>query len=344
MKHYRNLIAGLALAVSLTPVSAQDLLSGETNTAGGSIHAALVAFGEVAKDNNLATIQIQDGQVLTKSMINVAAGKTDIATLPTAAYMLLGKGAGPYKKLGAEKGGALAGHVKALIGFTPGMFIPIVFNDTGITSWEDFRGKRIFVGPPSGAAAVNTKTLIKAVTGMEAGVDYEEIRLGWGAAQQAMLDRKFDVYFTPASDPSPLVQQIVSAGDVTIFGVPEAVYTTDKWKETANRTGTTQALHSTNSYEDGVTYANKDSDGKLHMMAFTFFMGVNAAMSDEKAKMLVETFLSNQELVDKKAAFMPSLRFREGIVGLEATPGLKLHPGAVMALEAANITIPEKLK
>lgn len=344
MKYFRNFTAGIMLALSLTPVVAQELLSGETNTAGGSIHAALVAFSEIAKDNNLATVQIQDGQVLTKSMINVATGKTDIATLPTAAYKLLGKGAGPYEKLGAEKGSELAKHVKALIGFTPGVFVPITFSDSGIKSWEDFRGKRIFVGPPSGAAAVNTKTLIKAITGMEAGKDYEEIRLGWGAAQQAMLDRKFDVYFTPASDPSPLVQQIVSAGDITIFGVPEAVYTTTKWKETVNRTGTTEAFHKTNSYEGNVTYVNADADQKLHMMAFTFFMGVNASMSNEKAKSLVEAFMANQDQVDAKAAFMPSLRFREGVVGLEATPNLKLHPGAIIALEAANITIPEKLK
>jgi TRAP transporter TAXI family solute receptor len=343
MKLLTSLTLAFGIAMSGSTVLAQGVINGETLNEGSSSHATLSAISAVLEQSGNGVIQIQSGQTLTKSLLNIALGRTTIGTIPTAAYMLLGRGAGPYKDLG-EQGATLAGNVQAIIGFQPGLFVPIVFEDSGIESWEDMKGKKIFTGPPSGTAAVNTRTMIEAVTGFKAGEDYEEVVLDWAAAQQAMLDRKFDVFVIPAAEPDALVQQLASAGGIRILGVPEDVYTGEVWKESAERTGTTEGLHGTSAYDTGVTYVNADANGNLHLMAFTFGIMVNKAMPEDQAYNVTKAILDGMDRIEVTAAFMPNLRLREHFVGIASTPGLKLHPGAIRAYEEAGIEVPAGLR
>lgn len=185
MKLLTSLALAAAIALPGTVGTAQGVINGETLNEGSSSHATLSAISAALEQSGNGVIQIQSGQTLTKSLLNIALGRTAIGTIPTAAYMVLDRGVGPYKDLG-EQGVALAENVQALIGFQPGLFVPIVFQDSGIATWQDMKGKKIFTGPPSGTAAVNTRTMIEAVTGFKAGEDYEEVLLDWAAAQQAM--------------------------------------------------------------------------------------------------------------------------------------------------------------
>lgn len=345
MNALRTASAALALLATTGIALAQgSVFSGETSTPGNSTHGALVAMGTAVDRAGLGSIQIQDGQTLTKSMLNVATGKTDIATLPNAAYHLLRIGKGPYEKLGAEQGSALADRIVALVGFQPGLFLPIVFDDSGITSFEDMRGKRIFVGPPSGVAAVNSMDILEAVAGLKAGEDYEEIRLDWAAAVDGMLDRKFDVMMFPTSDPSPAVQQFASSGNITIFGVPKEVQESEAWQSVVADVGSTAGTHRTTSYDSGVSYANTNENGEIDVLANTFFIGVSRDMDEEVAYRIVKSMFENMEAIEGTAAFMPALRMREGVVGLASTRGLKLHPGALRAMEEQGIDLPDALK
>lgn len=341
-----KLFASLALAAGLALTGSAGMaqvINGETLNEGSSAQATLSAVSAAMEQSGQGVIQIQSGQTLTKSLLNVALGRTQIATIPTAAHMVLGLGVGPYKDLG-DKGKEMAAKVQALIGFQPGLFLPIVFEDSGISNWEDLKGKRIFTGPPSGTAAVNTRTMLEAATGFKAGEDYEEVILDWAAAQQAMLDRKFDVFMLPAAEPDALVQQLASAGGIRILGVPESAYSSAEWQEKVKKTGTTEGLHGTDSYESGVSYVNADADGNLHLMAFTFGIMVNEAMPEEQAYGITKAILDNMDRIETTAAFMSNLRLREYFVGLAETPDLKLHPGAIRAYDEAGIEVPEALR
>lgn len=343
MKLIKSLTLAFGLTLTGVASSAQGVINGETLNEGSSSHATLSAISAAMEQSGQGVIQIQSGQTLTKSLLNIALGRTSIGTIPTAAYMLLGRGAGPYKDLG-DQAPAMAGNVQALIGFQPGLFVPIVFQDSDIHSLDDLKGKKVFTGPPSGSAAVNTRTMIEAATGYKAGVDYEEVLLDWAAAQQAMLDRKFDVFMIPAAEPDALVQQLASAGGIRIIGVSEDVYTTDSWKTQVEITGTTEGLHGTNAYDSGVTYVNADADGNLHLMAFTFGIMVNQSMPEDQAYGITKAILDEMDRIEATAAFMPNLRLREYFVGLAETPGLKLHPGAVRAYDEAGVEVPENLR
>jgi TRAP-type uncharacterized transport system substrate-binding protein len=99
-------------------------------------------------------------------------------------------------------------------GTSPYVVIPMgayhitTFADSGITRLEELKGKRVYLGPPGGAAYVTTSRLIEAVTGMKPDKDYEVARLGWDAASQSFQDGHIDVYFNPTLAPSPVISQM----------------------------------------------------------------------------------------------------------------------------------------
>lgn len=339
------LCAATILAMTTGSALAQGaIFSAETSIPGNSTHGTMVAIAGAVQAAGLGEVQIQDGQTLTKSLLNIATGKTDMATLPNAALTLLQTGAGPYARLGEEAGSALADDVRALIGFQPSNFVPIAFDDTGIDSWEEFEGKRVFVGPPSGAFSLNAINLIRAVTGLEAGEDYEAIRVDWNAAVDDMLDRKFDVMIMSAPEPSPAVQQMAASGNITMMGIPSDVTDNPRWIEEAGIVAASVNEHGTESYESGVSYKFVREDGKMNVLSANLFVGVHESMDEEVAYGIVSALMANMDAVEASAAFMPNVGLRKAIGGLAETPGLKLHPGAVRALEEHGIDIPNALK
>lgn len=59
----------------------------------------------------------------------------------------------------------LAQKLRALFSFPIGVYHFAVFADSGIQSLQDIRGKKVFLGPPSGAATAIARDLIAALTG-----------------------------------------------------------------------------------------------------------------------------------------------------------------------------------
>ena len=54
------------------------------------------------------------------------------------------KGAGPYKKM-KDEAKAASGNMRALFSFLGGHVHPITYEDSGIESWKDLRGKRVLL-------------------------------------------------------------------------------------------------------------------------------------------------------------------------------------------------------
>ena len=93
----RGFIASSAHAQGVT-------LSSASASPGGATDMVSKYQAEIAAANNIATIQVQVGQVLTKTMLQVAQGKTDMSAAANILYFLMSKGLGPYSGLGKEKG------------------------------------------------------------------------------------------------------------------------------------------------------------------------------------------------------------------------------------------------
>lgn len=79
----RILLAGVAALLAVSSAQAQNItLTSASASPGGATDIAAKFLAEIAAANKIATIQVQGGQVLTKTMVQVAEGKTDIIPIP----------------------------------------------------------------------------------------------------------------------------------------------------------------------------------------------------------------------------------------------------------------------
>ena len=138
----------------------------------------------------------------------------------------------------------------ALFGFVANLFHPVTWENSDIKIWKDIKDKRVFTGPPSGAAAVTSEQMIRIITGYEPNKDYQAIRLPRGGGLQAMMDGKLDVYVRPAGLGATLIEQLgikrrfrlLNAGDVA---------STDDWKKRyLSRSGRITGVIPANTYQD----------------------------------------------------------------------------------------------
>ena len=190
MKHLRTaLVGGLFALASVIPATAETLKA-EGGSAAGLSALVPQLLSKYTADGH--EIRVNVDQTLTRSALKVATGAIDLASTPAGAFARMKVGKGPYKDLGQEAIDA-SGNIRSLFAFLGGHVHVITYADSGIESWEDLRGKRVFVGPPAGSFSAQTMKLIETVTGMKANEDYEAIRLAWGAANQAFEDGKFDL-------------------------------------------------------------------------------------------------------------------------------------------------------
>ncbi|MDP6192663.1 MAG: C4-dicarboxylate ABC transporter substrate-binding protein, partial [Paracoccaceae bacterium] len=97
-------VAALAVTASFASASAMAEVNLVSNAAGAGTAGGLTATSLVgyAAERGIANIQLKDGQTGTKYMLALAEGKIDLASGPHVLPFLMGRGAGPYKKLGKE--------------------------------------------------------------------------------------------------------------------------------------------------------------------------------------------------------------------------------------------------
>lgn len=326
---------------------AMENLTGETGSPGGSIYLSMAHLGEVAAAGGIANIQIADGQTLTNSVQNVAEGKTDIAGSPYILPFLLANGRGPYSKLGEEKGAELAGNLRALYPVTLGYFALYAYDSTGLGGWDDLEGKKIYNGPPRGAAVANARAIIQLSAGLKEGEGYEGIQVNWGQAVKTITDGSADAMVLPILFPDSRITQGLAAGNMTVWSVPKDKYESEPFQKYLAAPGSApfEAPVADLNMGEGVTV--KSEDDTFRALATIGGDLVNKNMSFDLAKALTKAHIDSLEQLKAKAPFAQHAGFgivdvvRSGMCG--ANP-LKYHAGAVAAWEEAGYTIDDCAK
>ena len=153
---FRFTIAGLALAGLITataPAHSEKILKAAAGNPGAASHAIMTIFAKIANRETGTSIQINNGQTLTKTTLALGLGKLDLTPSVPAIIQYLGQGTRMYRKVKSRAQKA-SGGVRGIMGWMANWFHPVVFEDRPIKKWADIKGKRVFTGPPSGAAAV----------------------------------------------------------------------------------------------------------------------------------------------------------------------------------------------
>jgi len=347
MKILKSLAAIAAAAVMATSVSAQENLTGETASPGGSIHLSMAHLAEVAAAAGVANIQVADGQTLTNSVQNVAEGKTDIAGTPYILPFLLAKGRGPYSALGEEKGAELADNLRALYPVTLGYFTLYAFDSQGLNGWADLEGKNIYNGPPRGAALTNARSIIQLATGLKDGEGYKGVQVNWGQAVKTITDGSADAVVLPVLFPDSRITQALASGNMTVWSTPKEQWESEGFQKYLKAPGSAplEMPIADAVFGDGVTVVSED--GTFRALATIGGDIVNKSMSFDLAKALTKAHIDSLDALKSKTPFAKQAGF--GIVdvvrsGMCGPNPLKYHEGAVAAWEEAGFTIDDCAK
>ena len=339
--------AALAAATLASSATAQVNLMAETSSPGGAPHLSVTHLAEVAGEAGIANLQVQTGQTLTNTVLNVAQGKTEVGVAPLVLPFLLKVGRGPYAKQG-KKGAALAANLRALYPYNFGAYTLFGFQTRNITSWDQLKGKTIYNGPPRGGALVGARQMLQLVAGLKEGRDYKGVQVNWPQAVKTVLDGTADMNLLPATFPSGRVVAAISAGKVNMISVPKAVFESKPFQKWARAPGNAPVVLA----GDKLGYGPGDvrlisEDGMFRGVNITGAELVHKDMPVKLAKALTKTYIGSLGLLKAKAPFMANVGLGEldavksGFCG--AMP-LKYHPGAIAAWEEAGRKVPDCAK
>lgn len=331
MKHiFASLLAGSMLLAA--PLSAQTLSieGGGSASTTGLLPQAFAPYAAEAGYN----LQVVLDQVLTRSIMKVAAGQLDLSVGPPTAFRAMQRGVGPYAE-NAEQAMELSANVRSLFAFQGSTMHPTVWADSGIETWEDIRGLRVFVGPPAGAAAAQSTGMVEAASGLVAEQDYEIVRLPWGQATQAFQDGQFDVYIAFFPIGSQSIAELGLQRQVRILGIPDDVVGSEPWAEFEQRSGVAGVTIPAGTYGDAVA----NGDVALHAGADSMMIVVNVDMDEQTAYDLTKAYFEALPEMMASNALLASQNPDRPFFGITA----RLHPGAIRYFQEVGINIPEDL-
>ncbi len=269
--------------------------------------------------------QVRATGAATKHFVDAANGSVDfLFGSPTINWLLVNH-IGPYKKF--KNGPELEPNVGMIFSYQIGPYHYVTRADSGINSISDMKGKKVFAGPPGGAAKGVVLRAIKQSTGLEAK-DMDVQSFGFDAAIQAFQDDKIDVIVLPTNVPSASIQQFALTKKIKILDVDIT-----KMKINAAIGGTTNII-AADAY--GGNQMNDGKEARTHGAIVNFSAGMH--VDEETVYKVTKAIWENIGEIHETAQWMPLTINKEK--GLELIAG-RLHPGAARYYKEAGWTIPE---
>lgn len=332
MRRNSGLAVGTILAamVAAGPVAAADdvFLKMDAFPAGTGPGQFSIAFSQVVQKHLPYKIQVSSGKPATKSAISAAKKKVDLfLTAPTVNHFMQTKSA-MYKKVkDADK---LNQNLRGIVNYSLGPYHMIVYEDSGIKSLKDIKGKKVFLGPPAGAATKVTTQIVAGVTGYTPGKDFQVMRFDWKSAETAFIDRQMDVFMQPTTLPSPSIQQYAAVSKIRILGIPDEAFATEPVKQALGLPGRTIMEIPPGMYKNQVNTETSRTIGSW------VGLGTHKWLDEKIVYNMTKALWENIGDVYATAAWMKSIN-RESALNEMNIP---LHIGAYKYYKEAGFKIP----
>jgi TRAP transporter TAXI family solute receptor len=334
MKQYRNILIGAAMA-SVTGVGiaqAQDVfLKMDSFPPGTTAGQFGIVFTQIVQKNTPYKIQVSSGKAATKSAIAAAKKQVDlILTAPTINHFMQKKAAMYKKVTDADK---LNQNLRGIINYALGPYHMIVYEDSGIKTLKDIKGKKVFLGPPAGAATRVTTQIVSGATGYEPGKDFEVMRFDWKTAETAFIDRQMDVYMGPTTVPSPSVQQYALVSKIRFLGIPDEAFDTKPMKAALGLPGRT--IHDI----PANVYDNQANETAVKTIGSWVGLGSHKWLDEEIVYNMTKVFWENIAEVHATAEWMKSINKESALKEMN----IPLHIGAYKYYKENGFNIPDNL-
>ncbi|ANK82686.1 MAG: hypothetical protein TEF_19205 [Rhizobiales bacterium NRL2] len=333
----RNLLRAAAIGVGLSlagaPVLAQDktFLTMDSNPAGTTVGQFMIAFSQVVQKYLPIEIQISTGKPATKSAVDAARQQVDLYTgAPTINWYMQNKAAMFAKVDDAPEMNAT---LRGMINYPLGPYQIVTYADSGIETLDDIKGRKVFLGPPAGAATKVMIDVVKAVTGYEPGEDFEIMRYDWSSAETAFLDGQMDVYVVPTSMPSPQIQQFGLIREIRFLGIPADKMDHELIQASLKYPGRTIWEIPPGSYDNQV---NKEA-----VQTIGSWVGIQTQkwLGEDLVYDMVRTFFENLDEVHQTAPWMKTITLNTALNEMN----VPLHIGAYRYYKEQGVDIPEAL-
>lgn len=323
-----------ALAATTAPAQANDILRADTDAQGGPGHTMLVVASKIwNRELDGLSVQVNDSQLLTRSALKLGSGDLEVMPLPTTVATYLQAGERMYAKDLKDQAIAASENIGGILGWLAVTVHVVTWADSGIEELADLAGKRVYLGPPSGGAQVNSANYIRHLTGFEPDADYEPVLMPWGSGLQAMLDGKIDVYFRPAALGSAAVEQLGQKGEFRLLDV-----------RSGDPDGLAEFVKPYYRYQVEIpagTYASQiDNDAPVMTTGGTFNLAVSLEMSDDLVYGMTKAIWENLDEMQQSAVTLRGLDPENPFLGAN----VPLHPGALRYYEEQGIEVPEALR
>ena len=318
--------AGITAASFLVSAAVAELYKVTSIAPGMSPFVVNTAIAKVVNSHvEGVEFQVKATGAATQHMVEAAKGKVDFLFGSPTINWLMANNFGPYKDM--EQAPELEKNVGMIFSYQIGPYHYVTRADSGIETLEDLRGKKVFVGPPGGAATGVVLKALKEVTGIEAG-EMDVQAFGFDAAIQAFQDDKIDVIVLPTNAPSPAIQQFSLTKKIRLLDVD-----VDKMKINKATGGTVNTI-------PAGTYGANHIGGEVrtHGAIVNFSAGMH--VSEDAVYKVTKAIWENLAELHETAVWMPSTITKEQ--GLELIAG-RLHPGALRYYQEAGWTIPEPI-
>jgi len=333
---FRSTLAAAAAAAAFAapPAGAVEYVKMSTLGPGSSPNLVMTTFATMVNQKSGGKIEIQVNATgaATKHALEAAQGKIDLYMYSPLVHSFMMQKKAMYTKI--DDAPALSKKLRALFSFPIGVYHIAVFADSGITSLQDIKGKKVFLGPPSGAATRIMDGLVKALTGYQAGKDYEAVKLGWGPAEQAFQDGQLDVYMNPTNAPSPVFQQVALTRKIRFLGIPREQLKNPDVEKLYDRPGGAIGM-----LPKGTYGANQVNESDVLTIKAVVGIGAGEHVPADLVYHMTKSFWDN---LPAEAKGTPWLRALERDAVFEQM-NMKLHPGAARYYREIGMQIPAKL-
>ncbi|MCB1311289.1 MAG: TAXI family TRAP transporter solute-binding subunit [Sedimentitalea sp.] len=331
----RSLLAGTAAAATLAMLPraalARELLRMSTLGPGTSPNLVMTTFANIInRDLPDYEIQLNATGAATRHVLEVAMGKTAFCMSSPALHALMVNQRAMFEKI--DQAPELAAKLRTVLNFPMGVYHIAVYESSGITSLDQAKGKRVFLGPPGSAAYATMELLFEAVTGLKAGTDFEAVKLGWDAAAASFQDGNLDIYCNPTNAPSPVLTQIAVTNPIRFLGIPQDQLDSEAIKALASRPGFGLAT-----LPVGIYGANQVNTEDTTTLRVTVGIVTNEDADEEMIYAMTKTFYAGVAEMRDSAPWLTAITPEAAVQDIN----MPLHPGALRALEELGVAIPD---
>lgn len=325
----RWVIAATSLLVAGHTVAETDIRMHTTN-AGSSPYVFSVTLQSILQKSLPIDVNMTAGMSSTRSTLDAAKGQVDFFIGAPSINQFMSSGTAMFANM--ERAPELYKNVRQVMNFPLGPYHIMAGADSGITSLEDIKGKRVFIGPPGGAATLVALSIIEGATGYQAGRDYKMAKLDWGSGSQAFQDGQVDLYIGPTELPSASIEQLVLLRKVRFLGIPEEAMDTEPMKEVLSLPGRTITEIPADIYGD-----NQVNTEAVKAVGTWVSLGTHKGVDEDLVYQITKTIFENLETFHNAARFMETINKDNALRQMNG----KLHPGALRYYREIGMDVPE---